>query len=114
MSEVLREVATWLWAALLVLAFAKFVEIGAAYVLGRLRLADWFGWVFIIAGLVTIPRLAWHVHPWLITALLGSAVAGVLLARGSIKRWRSEAAPAPVGYFLLGKPPQGVVNWVTR
>lgn len=114
MMEFFREIATWLWVALLIIAFAKFIEIVAAYALGRLRLADWFGWVFVLAGLVTIPQLAWRVHPWLIAALAVSAVAGVLLARGSVARWKTGMSPAPVGYFLLGKPPQGVVNWVTR
>ncbi|HHU11570.1 MAG TPA: hypothetical protein GXZ60_16395 [Intrasporangiaceae bacterium] len=114
MPEIVTQAAWLLWALVLLIALAKCVEVLSAYPMGSLRLGDWPVHLWMTAGLVAIPAWLWTISPRLVAAIPFAVLGGLLMARSSIRRWRTHELPPVVGYFMLSDPPDGVVNWIKR
>lgn len=102
----------WIQALALLLFAVVVVQVIVAYAWARLRLVDWFGWIWIIAGAIAIPGLLWAISPWLLAGLPLSIGLGLFWARNAVAEWRAGAEPGPTGIFVVGEPTPGVRNWV--
>lgn len=103
-------------ATILIFTISYSVYLPMVLVLGRLRLADWVGYIVsAIAFAVLVLRLA-DIGIWFaaVGILLGP-VGGAVLAQLTLREYRDGATVR--GYFLVGSPPERVQNqlgWLRR
>lgn len=88
------------------------VQAFTVYLLGKLRLTDWFGYLMSAAVLALMPFRQWALWPPLVWFSVLAVVIGLVLAPRTLARWRS--GELPTGIFIFGKTPEGVRNLLRR
>lgn len=108
----------WVWKGVIALAALMWlqfcVEVVFVYIRARLRLTDWLGYVGVVAALIALPTWLWETSPYLVLGVPVVVVLGIRRSAKTVEQWREGGEPFVVGWYLFGKPPERVTNWITR
>jgi 4-amino-4-deoxy-L-arabinose transferase-like glycosyltransferase len=103
------------WSILSVLALLAALYMPLVYLIGRIRLTDWLGY---LVGAGTLVRAGWALADWSVWAVvIGSVVAFVPAfwwARATVQAFRNDPDMVLTGVFVVGRPPERVKGWPDR
>ena len=81
------------------------------YLIGRLRLTDWAGYVLAITSSVTMLIQLGEASMWWLCGIVAPSVAAYLRARRTVRRRRDDPEFVVQGCFFVGHPGPGVKDW---
>ncbi|WP_028708281.1 hypothetical protein [Propionicicella superfundia] len=100
------------WSLVSMLALVAGVYVLLVFIMGRIRLTDWLGY---IVGVGAVVRAIWALTDTSVWAVVVGVplafIPAFLWARATVKAYRENPDMVLTGLFTVGRPPERVKNW---